>query len=293
MRGPAKFAAPSFMLTTANHDRDSAGLTYVYPVVSRRSGGLSVGVNLNPNNACNWRCVYCQVPDLRRGAAPATDLARLEGELRGLLEAVASGAFYRRFEVPPALQGVRDIAISGNGEPTSAAEFDRVAELVGRVALDFGLLGKIKLVLISNGSLARREGVQTGLRRWAGLGGEVWFKLDSATAAGMLRVNGVRRAPASLLLDLEAAAAACPTWLQTCLFAFDGGPPSAGELRAYTDFLRLAARRNIPLRGVLLYGLARPSLQAEAPRLAALPAGWMESFAAEVRGLGLEVKLSL
>ena len=31
------------LLTPTNHDRDSAGMTYVYPVVSRRAGGVSVG----------------------------------------------------------------------------------------------------------------------------------------------------------------------------------------------------------------------------------------------------------
>ena len=52
-------------------------MTYVYPVVSRRAGGVSVGINLNPNNACNWRCVYCQVPGLTFGKGPQVDLTRL------------------------------------------------------------------------------------------------------------------------------------------------------------------------------------------------------------------------
>ncbi|MDX9945398.1 MAG: radical SAM protein, partial [Azonexus sp.] len=39
------------MLRTDDHSRDSAGLRYVYPVISRRAGGVSVGINLNPNNA--------------------------------------------------------------------------------------------------------------------------------------------------------------------------------------------------------------------------------------------------
>jgi wyosine [tRNA(Phe)-imidazoG37] synthetase (radical SAM superfamily) len=60
--------SPRGRLTVADHDRGSAGLTYVYPVVSRRAGGVSVGINLNVNNACNWRCIYCQVPGLTRGA---------------------------------------------------------------------------------------------------------------------------------------------------------------------------------------------------------------------------------
>jgi wyosine [tRNA(Phe)-imidazoG37] synthetase (radical SAM superfamily) len=280
------------MLATTDHRRDSAGLVYVYPVLSRRSGGLSIGVNLNPNNACNWRCVYCQVPNLRRGAAPPIDLGLLERELRGFLDEVLHGGFYQRFQVPEEQRAIRDIAISGNGEPTSAAEFDRVVELIGGIAGDHGLLGKIKLVLITNGSLARRETVQNGLRRWAALGGEVWFKLDSATADGILRINGVRRTPTALLRDLGAAAQSCPTWLQTCLFAIDGQPPADEERQAYLELLRQATRRGIALRGVLLYGLARPSMQPEAPRLAALPAPWMEGFAAGIRELGLETRLS-
>ena len=46
-------------LSTRNHDRDAAGMTYVYPVVSRRARGVSVGVNLNPNNACNSGFITC------------------------------------------------------------------------------------------------------------------------------------------------------------------------------------------------------------------------------------------
>ena len=80
-------------LNIVNHDRGSAALRYVYPVVSRRAGGVSVGINLNPNNACNWRCIYCQVPDLTRGAAPPVDLALLESELRNFLDELLHGDF--------------------------------------------------------------------------------------------------------------------------------------------------------------------------------------------------------
>jgi hypothetical protein len=43
---------------------------------------------------------------------------------------------------------------------------------------------------------------------------------------------------------------------------------------------------------VHLYGLARPSLQAEAPRLSSLPAPALEEIAARVRALGLTVRIS-
>ena len=281
------------MLTTFNHSRDSAGLTYIYPVISRRSGGLSIGINLNPNNACNWRCIYCQVPDLQRGSAPTTDLGLLETELRGFLDEVLTGDFYNRFSVPLEQQSIRDIALSGNGEPTSSKEFDQVIGLIGSVVADYDLLGKIKLVLITNGSLIRREPVQKGLAHWAELGGEVWFKLDSATETGGLRVNGIHHTLDTVLHNLESAANLCPTWLQTCLFAFDGQPPSDEECNAYLALLQHIQQQGIDLSGVLLYGLARPSLQAEAPRLSPLSEEWMQAFAAKIRATGLTTRLSL
>lgn len=280
-------------LSTLDHRRDSAGLTYVYPVLSRRSGGLSIGINLNPNNACNWQCIYCQVPDLQRGAAPAIDLDRLRGELTGMLQDALSGDFYPRFDVPMEQRRIRDIAISGNGEPTSAKAFPEIVEIIGEVTGQFGLRGIIKLVLITNGSLMGRSAVRQGIARWADLGGEIWFKMDRATREGLARINQVEYSPRSLARNMAIAALACPTWLQTCLFAFDGQPPEEAELRAYLDFIAERLHEGLPLRGVLLYGLARPSMQPRASRLSPLPEEWMTAFAERVRGLGLGVKLSL
>jgi len=278
-------------LSPINHDRDSAGMTYVYPVVSRRAGGVSVGVNLNPNNACNWACVYCQVPELARGTAPEIDLAQLEAELRALLDDILHGDFMQT-RVPEGARRLNDIALSGNGEPTSAKAFPQVIELIGRVMADFDLRGKIKLVLITNGSLADRPRVQDGIRQMAALNGEVWFKFDSATASGMRAINQTRITPARQFERLAAVARLCPTWLQTCLFMLDGKPPSADEQGAYLDALVRIRQEVIPVRGVLLYGLARPSMQPQASRLASLPADWLEDFADKIRAAGLPVKVS-
>ena len=278
-------------LTPRNHDRDNAGMTYVYPVVSRRAGGVSVGVNLNPNNACNWACVYCQVPNLSRGTAPAIDLAQLEAELRAMLADILHGDFLRT-RVPEEARRLNDIALSGNGEPTSAREFPQVIELIGRVMAGLDLVGRIKLVLITNGSLADRPRVQDGLRKMAALNGEIWFKLDSATAAGMRAINQTRIAPDKHFARLAATARLCPTWLQTCVFARDGAAPDAAEQAAYLDAVRRIKAEAIPVRGVLLYGLARPSMQPQAGRLSALPAAWLEAFAEKIRAAGLPVKVS-
>ncbi len=278
-------------LTPHNHDRDNAGMTYVYPVVSRRAGGVSVGVNLNPNNACNWACVYCQVPNLTRGAAPDIDLAQLERELRAMLGDILHGDFMQT-RVPAEARRLNDIALSGNGEPTSARAFPQVIELIGRLIAEFDLVGRIKLVLITNGSLADRPRVQEGLRKMAELNGEVWFKFDSATATGMRAVNQTRISPQKQFERLAATARLCPTWLQTCVFELDGAPPGAAEQAAYVAAVEHIRQLQIPVQGVLLYGLARPSMQPQAGRLTALPVEWLETFAERIRAAGLPVKVS-
>jgi len=279
-------------LSATDHSRDSAGLRYVYPVVSRRADGVSVGINLNPNNACNWRCIYCQVAGLCRGTAPALDLLLLEQELRGFLHELIHGEFMQR-RVPETARRINDIAFSGNGEPTSAAEFAQAVELVGSLKQQLALPTEIKLVLISNGSLMHRESVQHGLRRMAQLKGEVWFKLDRASETGMAIVNDTQISIAKVRENLAIASALCPTWVQTCWFALDQQAPTVQDENDYLDFLSYLLQSGSKLQGVLLYSLARPSLQAEAARLSALTEQQLEAFATRIRCLGLAVKVSL
>lgn len=266
-------------------------MRYVYPVVSRRAGGVSIGINLNPNNACNWRCIYCQVPGLKRGGPPPLDLHLLEKELTALLEDVLHGEFMAR-QVPPEARRLNDIAFSGNGEPTSAKEYPEAVAVVGEVMKRFDLTGTIRLVLITNGSLIHRPEVQEGLRRMAGLGGETWFKLDRATPEGWRMVNGTENTPAQAARHLQLCAGLCPTWLQTCVFALDGSPPPEKEIHAYLDFVAKQLANGVVLRGVHLYGLARPPMQEGAERLSPVSGEWMAAFAARIEALGLTVKAS-
>jgi hypothetical protein len=263
------------MLTTDDHRRDSAGLLYVYPVVSRRAGGVSIGINLNPNNACNWACVYCQVENLTRGGPPPIDLDRLERELEFFLSDVLTGDFMQR-EVPPEARRLMDVAFSGNGEPTTAPEFADAMLRIGRVLERFGQKGQLVVRLITNGSLLHRPEVQRGIRHLAELGGEVWFKLDRAVPDEMTEINGVPGLPDKVAKNLALCASLAPTWVQTCWFALDGSAPSVASRMAYCDLLRPLVGK---LAGVHLYGLARPSLQAAAPRLSALAVEDLSDFA--------------
>jgi len=280
--------SPVLPLTVDDHRRDSTGMTYVYPVVSRRAGGVSIGINLNPNNACNWRCVYCQVPDLTRGGPPPIDLGLLESELRRLLDDILRGGFMAA-RVPADLRRLEDVAFSGNGEPTSAQEFPAAVAVAAEVLRDNGLHGKLKLRLISNGSLLDRKPVQEGIARIGAAGGEVWFKVDAGTAAGMARINGTRQGPDAAQRRLALCAQLAQTWVQSCFFTCDGKPPGEDDLSSYLELLEPLAER---LAGVHLYSLARPSCQPEAPRLGRLSADWLEALAQRVRRSGLTVKIS-
>lgn len=277
------------MLSTVDHRRDAAGLLYVYPVVSRRAGGVSIGINLNPNNACNWACLYCQVEGLTRGGPPPIDLDRLEAELSGLLDDVLHGDFMQR-HVPAEARRLVDVAFSGNGEPTAAAEFPAAVARVGAVLDRLGLRDGPALRLITNGSLLYRTAVQDGIRALGERGGEVWFKIDRALPEEVAEINGIPGDMERVARHLGICADLAPTWVQTCWFALDGAVPSAGSRTAYC---RLLAPLSGRIAGVHLYGLARPSLQPAAPRLGRLGQDELADFAQQIeKETGIRVIVS-
>lgn len=181
-----------------------------------------------------------------------------------------------------------DIAFSGNGEPTSASEFAEAVALVTRIVRARNLTD-LKFRLITNGSLVQRTHVKKGLRLLAEAGGEVWFKVDAVEPAQVLLINGVHQKSGAVLSRLRLCADMAPTWVQTCMMTVDGQAPSEAQLSAY---LALLAAVRDQIRGVLLYGLARTSMQPEADRLASLSDDWMEALGRRVEDLGLSVKVS-
>ena len=276
-------------LSLYSHDRDAAGLVYVYPVLSRRAGGVSIGINLNPNNACNWHCVYCQVPGLVRGKAPPIDLDLLERELEGFLVWLVREGGLEQY-APEGQRRICDIAFSGNGEPTSAREFAQAVERVVDIRARLGLEKDVIIRLITNGSLMAQANVQAGIAALGQAGGEVWFKVDAGTRAEIARTNGVMLDPRVIARHLASCASLCRTWVQTCLFRWDGAAPDEYAIAAYIDVLETAGMEK--LAGVLLYGIARQSMQAEAVHLSALDEHELEAVAVRLRSAGLTVAVS-
>lgn len=253
---------------------------------------MSIGVNFNTNNACNWRCIYCQVPDLKLGRAPEINFKLLEDELRFFLDYVLNGDFYNRFLVEHDKRVIKDIAIAGDGEPTSLNKFADAVELIGRIAKEFEIFPKSLYVLITNGSLVHRINVQEGLRRLNGFGGEVWFKLDSATEEGRRLINNSGQSCAAALRNIIISSKLCSTKLQICLFDHDKRGFPASERKALLSLLA-TIKIDTNISQVMLYTIARPSLQPESARLEKMSAETMDDFADEVRLLGFDVSVSV
>lgn len=279
----------SNILHVNNHDRDSAGFSYVYPVVSRRAGGVSIGINLNPNNCCNWHCVYCQVPSLSRGHAPVIDIEQLRSELDTMLNDILHGDFMRQ-RVAEGSRVLSDIAFSGNGEPTSSPQFQAIVRAVIQQKQDHAL-HSLPLRLITNGSYMMQHDVQKAMANMSRNQGEVWIKVDAGTLDDTKRINGVAIKTEYCIRHVERAASCCPTWIQSCFFEDIQGRDMTKRRDAYLQLLQKIKNKAIPLRGILLYGLARPSLQKEAKDLRRLPTEWLESLADHIRALGFDVAL--
>jgi len=128
--------------------------------------------------------------------------------------------------------------------------------------------------------------VQQGIARIGAMAGEVWFKVDRASAAGVAQVNGTQLSPERIKAALLECAALAETWVQTCYFARDGQAPDEGEQQAYLELIT-AVRGKI--KGVHLYGLARPSLQPGAEKLSNVPPEKFRQFVQRIASLGVQV----
>lgn len=220
------------------------------------------------------------------------DLALLEEELRFFLHYVQQGDFFEQFNLAPEQRVVKDIAISGNGEPTSLENFEQAVELIGEIANRAGIFPSSHFVLITNGSLMHQASTQAGLKQLARFGGEVWFKLDSATEQGRKLINSSAQSQRKLLENLQTASRLCPTKLQTCVLHFDEQTWTESEKQAYLQLLRLIQEQHINVGKIMLYTTARQSFQPEAAKLIKADLTEMNALAADIKAMGYDVGVS-
>jgi histidinol dehydrogenase len=262
----------------------------VYPVISRRSGGLSLGINLFPQaKICSFDCPYCEVfgdlgIDRRRGDVLAEEL---EEELEDFL-----GRAYPEFWEPEPL---RDLCISGNGEPTASPLLETALELcAGFRRSRPELLGRAELVLITNSTGFLDAGICALLERFCRDEGLViWAKLDAGSEGLFRSMSGLQTGSG---LSLERVAGGLLSFarssslvVQTMLCELEGRSPTEAEVEDYAGLLAGLVAGGARISQVHLYTLARPS---PAGTCAALPDGTLLRHAALVRRrTGLPVRV--
>ena len=267
-----------------DHRRQWRSCLYVYPVISRRSKGLSIGVNLNPDKRCTFSCLYCQVDRRVRRGLSEVRLDVLREELHiALAEAIAGRIWLEpRFAATPAdLRRINDIALSGDGEPTCLEDFDRAVAVTAEVK-DQAKRPDVKIVVITNSSLLDQPPFQRALPVLDANNGEIWAKLDAGSEERFRRIN---QPPANVTLarileNIKLVARGRPVVIQTLLFRLDGAGPPPQEITAYCRRLREILQGGGRIKLVQLHTIAR---SPASPAASALPQAELADIARQVR----------
>ncbi|MFQ5413990.1 MAG: radical SAM protein [Phycisphaerae bacterium] len=244
----------------ARHPRDWRQNLYVYPVMSRRSGGLSIGVNLNPDTACNFDCVYCQVDRSVRPRVRDVDVAVVRAELAAMVDHARTGTLFEdpAFAcVPAPLRRINDIAFSGDGEPTTCRHLLACVQAAADVKRDAGL-DDVKIVLITDACYLTKPDVADALGVLDEHNGAIWAKLDAGTEGYYRRVNRPNVPLQHVVDNIIAAARVRPVVIQSLFMRLDGVGPGDDELAAYTDRLSEITRAGGRIDHVQVYTVARP-----------------------------------
>jgi wyosine [tRNA(Phe)-imidazoG37] synthetase (radical SAM superfamily) len=242
-----------------DHRRKFAENVHVYPVVSRRSKGVSIGVNLNPDKVCNFDCIYCQVDRTTPGGPRNVDLSLLLIELEDMLDRVSNGSLFEeeRFRDTPAhLRRLNDVAFSGDGEPTTCPEFPEVVQAVAEVKQRRGL-DAVKLVLITNATQFHKPRVQEGLETLLANNGEIWAKLDAGTDEYYHTIERTTIPLQRVLENITSTAKMTPLVIQAMFLKLHGEPPSPAELEAFCERLDEIVRAGGRIKLVQVYTVAR------------------------------------
>jgi histidinol dehydrogenase len=249
-----------------NHREREKGVL-VYPVYSRRSGGLSTGINLFPDRKqCHFDCPYCEVFPFSGDLGFSLD--RMEKDLRLVLD-----------EANKRNTAVKNICFSGNGEPSLSPFLDEALKSVYKIRVEKAPSAKI--VFITNGAgLLNRQIFNVLLEAVSLFDLDIWLKLDAGTPGWYEKINRSSVPFDELLSKIKEFTSRVSVTIQTMLCAVDGESPSSEEEQEWERLaLELAANENI--RKVQIYGKARPA--PEDPKTQPLPAEYLERRAASLQ----------
>jgi wyosine [tRNA(Phe)-imidazoG37] synthetase (radical SAM superfamily) len=270
--------------------RDFLGNRFVYVVVSPPAHGLSIGLNLNPDRLCNFGCVYCEVNRESPLGELELDVSVMSGELERTLHLIHSVGIRHvpgYGELGGELARLRQVAFSGEGEPTLCARFAGAAQKVAQVRMR-GFHPFFKMVLVTNGTCLDQPHVQAGLR-YFGSTDEIWIKLDAGTQAYMDRVNRTEISLAKVMENAGGLGRERPIIIQSLFPLIAGQEPPPAEIDQYLHRLRELKEAGAMISTVRVYSANRPAAH---PDSGDLPGESLASIGERIKtetGLNAEV----
>jgi len=282
--------------------RSFFGNRFVYAVISQRASGLSIGVNLNPDQFCNFDCTYCEIDRQRvNGHAQVNkrvDTDVLGRELQDMLGRAFSGRMrelpdYER--IPEELLNLKEVALSGDGEPTLCPNFAEAVETVVHLRA-LGLFPFFKVVLITNATGLHLPEVQRGLGLFTPKD-QIWVKLETGSEAAFNAINRPSTPPIDspdtslehVMRNILEMGQQRPIVIQSLFPAIDGKGPTPQEIDAYVQRLQSLKDAGAQISLVQVYSAHRVSTN---PRCSHLPLKSLSDIARRVRevtGLRAEV----
>ncbi|MDR2193527.1 MAG: hypothetical protein LBP19_03535 [Treponema sp.] len=249
-----------------NHrNREDGGL--IYPVYSRRSGGLSIGINLFPDKkVCAFNCPYCEIFPFTTASKFAVKTLKKE-----LTYAINSAQYH---SISP-----QDMCFSGNGEPTQSPHFRKAVEAAHSIQKK--IAPETQLVVITCGAGLFQDELFSYLRNViASYGLNMWLKLDAGTEAWYRIINRSAIAFDKLIAKIKEFVEVSPVTIQTMLCSIGGALPSDAEEAAWNELaLEMAKTGNV--KQFQLYGKIRPA--AEDPLAEEAPVAYLEKRAESLK----------
>lgn len=269
--------------------RNFLGNRFAYAVISQRAHGLSIGVNLNPESYCNFDCVYCEA---KRGDAfmeHPVDVPVMSVELNRLLT-LASSDGLRQLDwfskMPPELLELKEVALSGNGEPTLCPNFDEVVEAVLQIRST--RKPYFKIVVITNTAGWPRAKVRSGLHRLTSQD-EIWVKLEAGTQKYMETINRGDMTLRSVLSNILAIGLSRTIVIQSLFPLLNGQEPPPEEIEQYLQRLQELKAAGAQISLVQVYSAHRPAQNRNCGHLSLKSLSRIARSIRETTGLMAEV----
>jgi len=234
---------------------------FVYLLLSARAGGMTIGVDLEPDKECNPSCTQCDIHRVGRLLEPRLDVQGMADELTRTLALFRGGRVrelpnYRL--VPDQLLHLRHVSLVGESEPTLAADCFEAFEAVIHIRALSGF-GFFKLVLMTNGAGLDQPGAQQRSLRHLTRMDEIWLRLDGGTQTYINKANHSGASLEKVLANILLLGRQRPVIIQSLFPAIHGEGPSIEEIEQYGQRLLELKNAGAQISHVQVYSATCPA----------------------------------